>query len=246
MLTTSGIIAITVIVFLASMVQGLSGMGFALLTTPLVLSLLPAVVAVPFLLILSACILFLVLLDSYKHMQWKLVAPMTIAGLLGVPLGFQILQSVDTTYLKLAIGIMVSAFAVVQYVGFKLPIKNELIASPVVGFLTGVLKGSTSISGPPIALFLENQSVEKQVFRANMVGFSLVLSSTVVGLALYNDVDFSAVKSHLPMWIVVVIIGAFFGIVLSRHVPQQRFRQFTLILVFCAGIAAIVKALGAL
>ena len=68
-------------------------------------------------------------------------------------------------------------FGGLMMTGWQRPMKNERIGLVPVGWLSGFLHGSTGIPGPPVVLFLVNQSLPKRVFRANINGYFFSLNA---------------------------------------------------------------------
>ena len=108
-----------------------------------------------------------------------------IVGLVpGVIVGTWLLKFVNPGWIKLWTYIAVLPLILVQAAGFRRPIKAEGKANLVFGGGVGVLYSVTTISGPPLAIMLNNQGFVKQEFRA---GLSLVrlAESSFTAMAYY-------------------------------------------------------------
>jgi uncharacterized protein len=88
-----------------------------------------------------------------------------------------------------------------------------------------VLYSVTTISGPPLAVALNNQGLAKQEFRAAL-GFIRLAESTFTAIAygyagLYSVQSMSLIPSILPSLLIGVPIGAW----LIRRIDHETFRR---------------------
>ena len=58
----------------------------------------------------------------------------------------------------------------------KYEIKNKFAGFTITGFISGILHSSTTMSGPPVALFLASQGTKKEEFRANLTAYFFIFS----------------------------------------------------------------------
>jgi len=103
-----------------------------------------------------------------------------LGGLIGIPIGTFILLVIDPQFIKFVIGILIIIFGCALLFEIGKKVKNEKWALGPVGLLSGILNGSVSMSGPPVILFFQNQKLDKNEFRANLIGYSLFLSIITV------------------------------------------------------------------
>ena len=243
MLEAKVLLVVALIVLVTSTVKGLTGFGFALTSLPLFSLFIPPKVAVP----ITVCSIYLdgyTLYEARKSVQYREILMLVISGIIGMILGTYFLVSLDSQTLRLTIGIVTALFAALSMMGVGWEITNTKLASIPVGFISGVLGGSMSISGPPIVLFFNNQRVEKTIFRANMIAyfFSLYIA-TVPGYVLGNLITIDLLTSSAVL-APIIVLGATLGIRLSRRVNEDFFRRITLLLVLTTGILAILSALN--
>ena len=97
---------------------------------------------------------------------WRRVAPMIVGLVPGVLAGTFMLSSVSPDWLKLWTYLVLLPLILLQAAGFRRPVKSERSAGLFFGAGVGVLYSVTTISGPPLAIALNNQGLEKSEFRA--------------------------------------------------------------------------------
>ncbi len=108
------------------------------------------------------------------------------------------------------------------------------------GFASGALTTSISVSGPPIVLWLEARGVRPEEFRASLAASFLVLNlaggAVLVGAEGTGAFDVGVV---LPL-LVLVSAGYALGALAFRRLDRERFFVLALVLVACTGAASVV------
>ena len=97
---------------------------------------------------------------------WRRVFPIIVGLAPGVIVGTLIVTSVSPEWLKFGTFAVLLPLILMQAAGWRRPIRSERSAGLVFGSGLGVLYSVTTISGPPLAILLNNQGVAKQEFRA--------------------------------------------------------------------------------
>jgi uncharacterized membrane protein YfcA len=113
-----------------------------------------------------------------------------------------------------------------------------------VGVASGVLNGSTGMGGPPVILFLANQGVEKQSFRANLILYFTCLSVVTATSTGLEGLVTGEVVTYWAVLLPAAVLGALLGMQLARWVDQTQFRQITLVVLILMGASSIASGLG--
>jgi len=229
--------------FVASTVQACTGFGFALVAVPLLLLALPQATVVPVCALLSMFVSIAAVLECRRHLRARLVFPLLLGGVAGVPFGTKLLLTVAEGPFKLAVGVFVFLLALILMRGWTRPIRNQKIALLPVGLASGILNGSIALSGPPAILFLSNQQTPKDVFRANLMGYFILLNVWTVGFFAARGLIDRAVMLRVGIYVPVVILGALLGIRLSRVLSEPVFRKVALAIVAVTGLILVAKSL---
>lgn len=232
-----------IVIFCAGLIQGATSFGFSLLSVPLLGVFMPLKVIVPMLVIYSLIMNSMILYKIKEHVKLKRISLLIIAAVVATPIGANMLINLDEGILKIIVGVIVTISAIAFYFGYKVNIKNEKLAYIPVGFVSGLLNGSVSISGPPVILFLTNQSVEKQVFRATLTGFFWVLNIMTVVIFITKKLIGTEVLKFTGYLLPALIGGVFIGIKLGNKVKEETFEKLTTILIIIMGILSIVSGI---
>lgn len=220
-------LALVVITFGAAIVNGALGYGFSSITVPLALLFLTNRVLNPALVLVEVPLNAHVLWVNRAALPliWRRVLPIVVGLLPGVAVGTLIVSQVHPGWLKLATYAVLLPLILVQAAGYRRPIRSERSAGFAFGGSVGVLYAVTTISGPPLAVALNNQGFSKQEFRAAL-GFVRLAESTLTAVAyvaagLYSRGSFALIPAILPSVAIGVPLGAF---VITR-LPPETFRR---------------------
>lgn len=234
------------IIFLAGFTHSLTGFGFALVAVPLLMIFLPPQAVVPIQLLLASLTGIVVVYEARQWVRLKQIWPLMLAGIIGIPLGTYLLTVLDTNVLKIFIGAVISLSALAFLFGFQRPIRNERLASAPIGFISGVLNGSTGMSGPPVILFFSNQDVEKRIFRVNLATYFLVLNAITFPTQWIGGLLTREVFTYALWFLPALALGSWAGIKLSHRIREDLFRKIALVIVAIAGMLSVITGLGIL
>jgi uncharacterized protein len=221
------VVELVAITLFAAVVNGGLGYGFSSITVPLALLFLSNRVLNPALVLIEVALNAYVLWVNRDALGiiWKRVAPIVVGLLPGVILGTMIITNLPAPYLKLWTYLVLLPLILFQAAGFRRPIKSEKAIGLPFGMGLGVLYSVTTISGPPLALLLNNQGLDKREFRAAL-GFIRLAESSFTAIA-YLWAGLITRESNLliPQILPSVLIGVPIGAALIRQMKVETFRR---------------------
>jgi uncharacterized protein len=221
------VVELVAITLFAAVVNGGLGYGFSSITVPLALLFLSNRVLNPALVLIEVALNAYVLWVNRDALGviWKRVAPIVVGLLPGVILGTLIITNLPAPYLKLWTYLVLLPLILFQAAGFRRPIKSEKAIGLPFGMGLGVLYSVTTISGPPLALLLNNQGLDKREFRAAL-GFIRLAESSFTAIA-YLWAGLITRESNLliPQILPSVLIGVPIGAALIRQMKVETFRR---------------------
>jgi len=228
------------VTWLAASLQGVTGVGFMILSVPGLMLVLPAQVVVPGLILLYLPLGTVQVLQLRGDVDWRRLTYLVGSAAVGLPLGAVILRMTDTETMQRGIGGIMIGLALLLQAKPGPPFRREGIARLGVGLISGVLAASTSVSGPPVVLLALKQRWEASQFRATLLAYFVSLS--LICLPLYWEMDLlkqaslELVLSGLPG----VTLGYVTGTWLRGRVREKWFRRVALGVVVGGGLAAVV------
>ena len=143
--------------------------------------------------------------------------------------------------LTIAIGSSMVIFSLNQWFGFKIQIGPSYSFQVLIGTLSGVLGGLSSIWSPPVAMYLIARDYNKEDF-ISATGFLFMVGGIPLGLGLYfaGVLTFAiAIQSFAAL--IFVLIGFRIGEYLRSFVNQQTFRNSVLVAFIILGSRLIYE-----
>lgn len=231
------------IVFLASIVQGSVGFGFALIAVPLLTFILPMKVIVPMVVVYSLITNIMVMITARRHIRLSQIWIMIFCGIAGIPMGILGLKHLSPEGLKVMLGLLICITAISMAKGYRVKFKRMKMAYGVTGFISGVLNGGLSMSGPPIVLFLSNEGYDKHAFRANLTAYATITNSITIVMFIWHGFLTVDMVSMMGSNIVALLAGSVVGIIVARKMEEKYFRKIVLMLLIALGAITIIKAI---
>src|SRR5262245_34079420 len=216
-----------VVTLVAAVVNGALGYGFSSITVPLALLfttsrvLNPALVLVE--LVLNGYVLF-VNRDALPQVRGRMT-PIVIGLAPGIAAGTLAVALVRPDWLKLWTFGLLLPLILLQAGGFRRPIRAERRWGVPFGAGVGTLYSLTTISGPPLALFLNNQGLAKREFRASL-GFIRVAEAAFTTVAYWYAGLFTREALTLtPLMVPSLLAGVPLGAWIIRRVDAETLRR---------------------
>lgn len=243
---TSQMLILAAITFVAAIVNGALGYGFSSITVPIALLVVANRALNPALVMVEVVLNAWVLLVNRAALPavWRRAVPVIIGLGPGVALGTALLTRVDPAWLKLATFVVLLPLILLQAAGFRRPIRAERAIGVVFGVGVGALYSITTISGPPLAIFLNNQGFAKLDFRAALGLIRFVEAALTSGAYATSGLFTSTSVALLAAIVPSVVVGVPIGVWLIRQVRPETFRRICMS--FDAAIVAFAtsKLLG--
>src|SRR3954469_23527145 len=220
-------IALVAITLVAAIINGGLGYGFSSITVPLALLFLSNRTLNPALVLIEVALNAYVLWVNRDALGaiWRRMLPIVIGLAPGVIVGTLIVSRVSPAWLKLWTYLILLPLILFQAAGFRRPIRSERAIGLPFGLGLGVLYSVTTISGPPLAVLLKHQGLDKRECRAAL-GFIRLAESSFTAVA-YFSAGLITMQSNLliPQILPSVLIGVPIGAALIRQMKVETFRR---------------------
>jgi uncharacterized membrane protein YfcA len=220
-------IALALITLAAAIVNGALGYGFSSITVPLALLFLANRVLNPAMVLIEVALNAYVLWVNRAALPsvWRRLLPVVLGLGPGIVVGTVVVSQVHPGWLRFYTYLVLLPLILLQAAGYRRPIRSERSVGLAFGGFLGVLYSVTTISGPPLAVMLNNQGLAKHEFRAAL-GFIRLAESTLTAIAyLYAGLFTYRSLTLIPQILPSVAIGVPIGAQLIRHVRAETFRR---------------------
>jgi uncharacterized membrane protein YfcA len=244
-MTTTTILVLLSGALAGGFVSGLAGFGTALMALGIWLYVVKPDVAVQLVLICSIIAQTWTLPSIWRAINFKLVFPVVIGGLIGVPLGTLLVAYADPHMFKLGVGILLLIFPAALYFQRE-PLMLTFggrAADTGIGFIGGVLGGFAGLSGPVPILWASLRGWDKGERR----GLIQVFNWTILTASFCMQVG-SGLVVRETMWLTLMVLpatigGAWLGARTYHALSDANFRNVVLGLLFVSGLILIWSSL---
>jgi len=234
---------IFVIIIIASVVKGITGFGFAMMSLPLLLFWYSPTVIIP---VLVMCNLFASIMIIFQKKEYRLITKhlrsLVAYGGVFTILGVTTLKTISSGILIALISVFFIVLSIIYLFNFKYSRRFRKYTYKIAGAVCGFLTGCISIGGPPLALFLNIGKTNNQQFREVFSWFNIVSASiALIGYFLTGLLTLGTLKLSL-LFSPILLLGTFFGKRINSLLPSIKFKRITIILILVSSILLLIHA----
>ena len=228
----------------AAFVTGLSGFAFGMVAAAVWVYILPPPQA-------SALIAaYALLVQGYA--VWKLrhllnlhrLMPFILGSALGIPVGIAALRWASPIHFRIGVGLLLMLFSLYNLARPKLPeMKGAGRGADVaVGFLNGVIGGSTGLAGIVTVIWTSmrgwSRDEQRAVFQPTGVASFLMIILAFGGIGIITLDTVRLFLIGLP----ILAIGTWLGWALYGKLDEAAFRRIVLVLLLISGATLVASA----
>lgn len=236
---TGTVALIAVAVAAGALVQGLSGLGFALVSAPVVTQLASGTGGVGLVNALSIVQNLWLIARTDGRIAWRTIGRIAPGLVIGVLLGWLLLRAADPKLYDVIVA--VSACGSVAWL-----LLAERVTSPAAGVLSAVWGGLVNtvagVGGPPIAAYLVTRGLD---FSSYVRTLQVVFAGlSLVSLPLLG-VPIPSVTAAL-VWVAALLLGSTCGELLRGLLSERTAKQVGKVVIVIVCVAALTRSLIAL
>jgi uncharacterized membrane protein YfcA len=223
-------------VLLGAAAQSVSGIGFALVSGPLLFTVFGAREGVRVAVVLSMLVNIAVLAREHRSVMWRKVLPVLVTALAVTPLLVHVLSGAHPRLLRAAAGTVIVVGAAVVAAGRT--VDTGIPGAVAAGLASAVMNVLASAGGPAVAVYATGARWDPQRMRATLQAYFLSLNVVTV------------LTLGRPHWswpravtlIVALGVGASAGAFFAPRVSARLARSATLLLAAAGGVAVVIAA----
>jgi uncharacterized protein len=226
-------------VLLAAATQRITGLGFALVSAPLLVLTSGPVSGVLLANLLSLVTNVLVLAQTWRDVDFKRVLLLAIPALCLIPVGQIVARDLPPAALMLGIGgLVLAALAAVRWLR-----RTTVFTGPggaiAAGALSGFMNVTAGVGGPAVTLY----AIGTRWAHASFVGsmqlyFAMINTGSILAKGLPQVSTITLVGTFAAL-----AIGLAIGQVLSRHISAERARTAVLVMAVMGATGTVLKGL---
>jgi uncharacterized membrane protein YfcA len=222
-----GLLVLIAITLLAATVNGALGYGFSSLTVPVAVLFYANRVLNPALVLVEVVVNTYSLVVNRRSIPrvWRRTLPI-LGGLVpGVLAGSFLLAWINAGGMRVLTYAALLPLILLQAAGYRRYIRAEKAVGLPLGAGIGVLYSVTTISGPPLALMLNNQGYVREDFRASLALIRIAESSLTALAYLFIGLYTAQTTKMVGLIAPSVLLGVPLGVYLIRRLAAETFRR---------------------
>ncbi len=245
-MSISVILGVIFVVFLGALTRMTFGFGAAVVSMPL-LTLLPIKLhtVVSLMGLVGLTVAMLAVLAGWQHIDRKTLIQLTLAALLGIPVGLTMVMFIPTKVITILLGavlIVYGIYSLNQSVHKSDSIKVHERWGLLFGFASGVFGSAYNFNGVPIAVYGSLRKWSPSKFRSTLQAYFLISGILIVagqGIGgMWSTDMFILYVFSLPAIAAAIIVGT----ILHRHMPTAKFQRYVYLLITALGTVLLVKS----
>ena len=240
------IIVTSLVLMGAAFVIGAIGFGFGLTTSPALLLIHDPQTVVIVINAVAIIAFSLVLVETREHLRNRELAPMGIAAVLGTPIGVFALSTLDSSVLRISIGVLVLVLTAMVVFNAEWRVPYPRISGPILGLISSAFTTGLAIGGPILVLFFLGRRMDRQNVRASMAFFfTIMYIAAAIGYAiqgLFTAERLILIAAAAP----AVALGYWIAIKLTGRMNERIFRPTVVGVIVISSLIVIGREIMAL
>ncbi|MDA3146272.1 sulfite exporter TauE/SafE family protein [Leucobacter sp. UCMA 4100] len=235
----------TLTFFIAAVVQRLTGMGFALVATPILVLLLGPHDGVLLVIMGGFVISSLMLIGGLRLISWKPTLLLLLGGTLAMPFGAWVAAALTDAALLTLVG----AAAICALLVPMLPLKPHpntgargAIPALGAGAVSGFLSVTSGLSGPPLVAYGTSSRWEHRSFVASIQVVFVAFAAVTLALRGLPSVQ----PTSYALFAVALVVGLIVGIGLDTIVPVRVARIGMFVCAWAGAVSVLARGIIAL
>lgn len=237
-----GLALLAVSVLVGASAQRLTGMGFALVASPLLVLLLgpdTGVTVIQFAGIVAAA---LVLVGVRRDVDWPVLPWLLIPAIIGLAPGVAVVRALPPSVLQIVIGLLVILALAATLASERARVFKGRAGASAAGLLSGFMNAAAGVGGPAVVLYRVSVNWPQRPFVATLQVYFIVLS--VATIAARGLPEMAA--SGWAVGGVALLVGLVLGDRLAKRVPEPTARTLTVAVALLGAAATVAKGIASL
>lgn len=237
---------VSLIVALATFTQAVTGFGLALVSMPLLVSLIGIQLAAPLVALVGIASQLILMVRYRQRVAWRAIIGLAVGSIIGIPLGVLALRTIDEQIVTLLLGVVILGYVAYSVAVSAPPRITGRGWELLFGLAGGLLTGAYNSGGPPLVIYGSSQRWPPLVFKGNIQALLVVHSVTVITAHAVNGGYTAQVFALFAVALPALLIGTLAGFLLDRYINARVFHRLILALLVILGLRLIAGALNML
>jgi|GEM_PF-5619481 len=228
-------ILVPIALFSAAALQAAGGMGFGLVASPLLVTLLGSIAGIQAAIILNLIVAAILWVLGHKEIKYQLLIPMIPGLVVGMLIGVLTVIVMPQWLLKMALCIALG-WVCFAPIAADQPRKKMLHKF---SFTAGIMGGALAIPGPAAAAYLQSVTSKAHTVRSSMMPLLVFVYLGIgIGLFIINGIDNVAITAAKNATLIVVL-GLLVGFLASNYLSNDTLKRLAKVIMVSTLICLI-------
>ncbi len=237
------LIVAVIAVFVAAVIRGYSGFGFAMVAVTSMSLVIPPARVVPLVLILEVMASISLVPQVWKDIDWYSLRWLLAGSLFATPFGVYLLANISAESMRMSISLLVLVTAILLLRGWawkRMPGRPLILTT---GVACGILNGAAAIGGPPVILLYLSSPAGVTVSRASIIAYFLGIDSMSLVMASIHGLTTFQTLLLTVVCLMPLFLGIAVGSKIFIRVDKESFRHHVLILLIILSISGLLRGI---
>jgi uncharacterized membrane protein YfcA len=228
--------------FAAAFVTGLAGFAFGIVAAAVWLHFLAPAQAAGLIVAFGLIVQGVSVWKLRRAIKWPRLVPFLIGGVIGVPIGGELLRWTAPANLRIAVGAILVLFSLYNLVRPSLAsaARAGLLADGAVGIVNGVIGGATGLAGIAAVIWCSLRgwppAEQRAVFQPSGVAVFAMTGLWLGGTGMIGADTLALFLIGLP----ALAVGTWSGLKLFGKLDDQAFCRVVLVLLLISGLSLVI------
>jgi len=230
--------------FAAAFVTGLAGFAFGIVAAAVWLHFLAPAQAAALIVVYGLIVQGVSVWKLRRAINWQRLLPFLVGGVIGVPIGGELLRWTAPASLRAAVGAILVLFSLWNLFRPSLVsmARAGMVADGAIGVVNGVIGGATGLAGLAVVIWSSLRgwppAEQRAVFQPSGVAVFLMTGLWLGGTGMVGTDTLALFLIGLP----ALAIGTWAGLKLFGKLDDQAFRRIVLVLLLISGAGLLILA----
>jgi uncharacterized membrane protein YfcA len=228
--------------FAGAFVAGLAGFAFGVVAAAVWLHILTPVQVAVLIAFYALIVQGWAVWKLRRAIKPRRLLPFVVGGLIGIPLGVELLRIAPAPSMRAGVGVFLIAFALYSLLKPTLaPVKGERpLADGSVGILSGIMGGATGLAPLLVTIWSTLRGWPKDEQRAVFQPVAVALFAVIVlwfgGTGMVDAPTLRLFAIGLP----ALLLGNWLGLKFYGRLDEAQFRKTVLVVLLLSGVVLVV------